>query len=125
MFYGILIFIHLMVCVGLIAIVLLQAGRGGGLAESFSGAESIFGTKTNTFLTRATMFFAVVFLATCLTLAFLSKQRSRSIMAGQKIITTETQKKEETQKQETTETQKATPKTPADTQPTQTQEPSK
>lgn len=87
MFYGILIFIHIFVCIGLIAIVLLQAGRGGGLAESFSGAESIFGTKTNTFLTRATMLFAIVFLATCLSLAFLSKQRSRSIMAVQKIDT--------------------------------------
>lgn len=83
MFYGILIFIHIFVCVGLIAIVLLQSGRGGGLAESFSGAESIFGTKTNAFLTRATMLFAIIFIATCLSLAFLSKQRSRSIMAGQ------------------------------------------
>lgn len=100
MFYGILIFIHIMVCVGLIAIVLLQAGRGGGLAESFSGAESIFGTKTNTFLTRATMLFAIVFLATCLTLAFLSKQRSRSIMAAQK-ISTETEKKEKKQEIDT------------------------
>ncbi|OGX51157.1 MAG: preprotein translocase subunit SecG [Omnitrophica WOR_2 bacterium RIFCSPLOWO2_12_FULL_46_30] len=98
MLYGILIFIHIFICVGLIAIVLLQAGRGGGLAESFSGAESIFGTKTNAFLTRATMLFAIVFLATCLSLAFLSRQRSRSIMAAQKIITGETQKKEETEK---------------------------
>lgn len=101
MFYGILIFIHLMFCVGLIAIVLLQSGRGGGLAESFSGAESIFGTKTNAFLTRATMFLAIVFIITCLTLAFISKQRSRSIMAAQKIITAETRKKEETQKTDT------------------------
>ena len=102
MFYGILTFIHIFVCIGLIAIVLLQAGRGGGLAESFSGAESIFGTKTNTFLTRATMLFAIIFLVTCLSLAFLSKQRSRSIMAVQKIITAETQKKEEAQKTDTT-----------------------
>lgn len=92
MFYGILIFSHIFVCIGLIIIVLVQAGRGGGLAESFSSAESIFGTKTNIFLTRATMLFAIIFLTTCLTLAFLSKQRSRSIMAGQKTDAQTTQK---------------------------------
>lgn len=122
MLYGILIFIHIFVCIGLIAIVLLQAGRGGGLAESFSGAESIFGTKTNAFLTRATMLFAIVFISTCLTLAFLSKQRSRSIMTAQKIITTETQKKEKEQKKDTTAPADIPEK---DTQTTQKAQPAK
>ena len=87
MLYGTLIVIHLIACLGLIVIVLLQSGRGGGLSESFSSAESIFGTKTNTFLTRTTMIFAILFLITCLTLAFLSKQSSKSIMPGQKVDT--------------------------------------
>ncbi len=82
MLYGILIAVHIVVCVFLIIIVLIQAGRGGGLSESFSGAESIFGTKTNNMLTRATSFFAVLFFATCLSLAILSKQRSNSIIRG-------------------------------------------
>lgn len=85
MFYGSLIFIHVIVCIGLIGIVLIQAGRGGGLSESFSGAESIFGTKTNALLTRATSIFAVIFFITCLSLAFLSKQRSKSLLEGKKI----------------------------------------
>ena len=85
MFYGILIFIHIVVSIGLIGIVLIQAGRGGGLSESFSGAESIFGTKTNALLTRATSIFAVIFFITCLSLAFLSKQRSKSLLEGKKI----------------------------------------
>lgn len=80
MVYAILIAVHIIVCVFLILVVLIQAGRGGGLAESFSGAESIFGTKTNTLLTRATTFFAVSFFITCLSLAILSRQRSTSLI---------------------------------------------
>lgn len=82
MLYGILIAIHIIVCIFLIIIVLIQAGRGGGLAESFTGAESIFGTKTNAVLTRATTFFAVFFFITCLSLAILAKQRSSSLIKG-------------------------------------------
>jgi preprotein translocase subunit SecG len=82
MLYGILITIHIIVCIFLITIVLIQAGRGGGLAESFTGAESIFGTKTNAVLTRATTFFAVFFFITCLSLAILAKQRSSSLIRG-------------------------------------------
>lgn len=82
MLYGILITIHIIVCIFLITIVLIQAGRGGGLAESFTGAESIFGTKTNAVLTRATTFFAVFFFITCLSLAVLAKQRSSSLIKG-------------------------------------------
>lgn len=85
MFYGILIFIHVIICVCLIAIVLIQAGRGGGLAENFSGAESIFGTKTNSLLTRATTVFAVMFFITCLSLAFISRQRSMSLINSKNI----------------------------------------
>ena len=124
MLYGTLIVIHLIACLGLIVIVLLQSGRGGGLSESFSSAESIFGTKTNTFLTRTTMIFAILFLITCLTLAFLSKQSSKSIMPGQKVDTKahpdtavkdipekqspdQTEQKQNTDKQTTQETQPA------------------
>ena len=85
MLYGIIIFFHIIVCVGLILVVLVQAGRGGGLAESFSGAESVFGTKTNAFLTRATTVFAVAFFITCLSLTFVSKQRFQSLLEGKNI----------------------------------------
>ncbi len=85
MLYGILIFFHVIVCVGLILVVLVQAGRGGGLSQSFSGAESIFGTKTNSFLTRSTTVFAVAFFITCLSLTFVSKQRSKSLLEGKNI----------------------------------------
>lgn len=75
------IILHVLVSLALIAIILLQAGRGG-LSESFGGAptQSLFGTQTATFLTRTTTVCAVLFFCTCLTLAVLSGQRSRSLM---------------------------------------------
>jgi preprotein translocase subunit SecG len=75
-----IIIIHVISCFLLIAIVLIQQGRGGGLVEIFSGVESMFGPKTNTFLTRATAVLSVMFFITCLSLAFLSSRQSRSLM---------------------------------------------
>lgn len=79
MFIFILV-IHVIASLLLIAIILLQSGRGGGLTESFLGAESIFGTKTNSFMVRTTSVLAVIFLFTCVSLAIVSTQRSRSLI---------------------------------------------
>jgi len=80
--YGLVVFIHIIVCFVLIAVILLQAGRGGGLAEPFGGSatKTIFGTKAATFLTRATSVAAVVFIFTCLTLGVLNTRKSRSLI---------------------------------------------
>lgn len=77
---GFFIVIHAIACVGLIFFILIQSGKGGGLVESFSSAESIFGTKTNTLVTKITTTFAVTFFITCLVLAFFSVQQSKSIV---------------------------------------------
>lgn len=77
---GFIITIHALVCMLLIAIILIQRGRGGGLVESFSGVESMFGTKTTAFLTRLTTVLSILFFITCLTLAVLSARQSRSLM---------------------------------------------
>ena len=61
--------IHVTVCVVLIIIILIQRGRGGGFIESFAGLESMFGTKTSAFLSKATSVLAVLFFLSCLTLA--------------------------------------------------------
>lgn len=84
MILGIAIAVHVIACVGLIFFILIQQGKGGGLIESFSSAESIFGTKTNTFLTRTTTVLAITFFITCLLLAFLSVQQTKSVI-GQNI----------------------------------------
>lgn len=77
---ALLIAVHVVVCILLIGIILIQAGRGGGLVEGFSGVESMFGTKTSGFLTRTTTVLSVLFFVTCLSLAFFSAKQSRSLM---------------------------------------------
>jgi len=79
MFILILI-VHVIVCLGLITTVLIQRGRGGGLVESFAGVESMFGTKTSTFLTKATTTMSVLFFLTCIALAAMSVRQSKSLM---------------------------------------------
>lgn len=76
--------IHVTVCVVLIIIILIQRGRGGGFIESFAGLESMFGTKTSAFLSKATSVLAVLFFFTCLILAFLSLKESKSLMRSVK-----------------------------------------
>jgi preprotein translocase subunit SecG len=78
--FGLVIAIHVIACALLIFIVLVQQGRGGGLIDSMSSAENIFGTKTSTFLVKATSVLAVVFFFTCLSLAFLSIRKGKSLI---------------------------------------------
>ena len=78
--FAFIIAIHVIACVCLIFIVLVQQGKGGGLIDSMSSAESIFGTKTSSFLVKATTIASVVFFLTCLSLAFLSIQRNKSLL---------------------------------------------
>lgn len=94
MFYGLVLSIHLIACLVLILVILLQAGRGGGLADSFGGgaAQSLFGTRGTVYLTRATTVFAATFMVTSLTLAILSVQRGRSLMDSAVVKTEPSQK---------------------------------
>jgi preprotein translocase subunit SecG len=80
--YALLIVVHVIASIVLILVILLQAGRGGGLSEAFgmSSTQTFFGTSATKFLQRATSVCAVVFLLTCLSLAALSTQRSHSLM---------------------------------------------
>ena len=81
---GFVIFIHVVICLGVIFFVLIQSGRGGGLTEQLSSAESLFGAQTNVVLIRITSVLATIFFVTCLSLAFLSSKKNESIMARQK-----------------------------------------
>lgn len=77
---GLIIGIHVIACILLIGIILIQAGRGGGLVENLSSMESMFGTKTNALLTKSTTVLSIVFFITCLSLALLSARQSRSLL---------------------------------------------
>lgn len=82
MLYGLVIAIHIIVSLVLISVILLQAGRGGGLSESFGGSstQTIFGTKTSVFLMRATAVSAVIYILTCLVLGVMTSNRGRSLV---------------------------------------------
>ena len=79
---GFITFIHVIVCILLIAVVLMQSGRGGGLTEAFSSAENFFGAKTNEVLIKGTAILASIFIVTCLSLAYFSAKRDQSLMAN-------------------------------------------
>jgi len=78
--YVLLLMVHLLVCLGLIGVVLVQSGKGGGLAGgAFGGsAQTVFGGRGATdFITRATMVLGAAFFITSLTLALLSTGQGR------------------------------------------------
>ena len=81
----ILVVIHVLVCVALIMIVLLQTGKGADMGAAFGGGSSqtLFGsTGASTFLSKATTVAAIVFMLTSLTLAYVSGQKGgKSIMS--------------------------------------------
>lgn len=83
MLYGLIIALHVIVSLVLIAVILLQAGRGGGLSESFGGSQTqtILGTKTSVFLKRATSIAAVLYILVCLLLGVMTSHRGRSLVA--------------------------------------------
>ncbi len=99
------IIIHVVACFVLIGLVLIQRGRGSGLVESFQGVESMFGTKTNTFLTRTTTVLSILFFITCLSLAALSVRQSRSLLTNVKPV--QTQNPEASQQQKAQDVPKA------------------
>ena len=61
---------HVLICVLLVLAVLVQAGKGGGLASSFGGglsSSSVMGGRTAaTFLSKATSILAAAFMLSCL-----------------------------------------------------------
>jgi preprotein translocase subunit SecG len=79
--FTIIIVLHAIICILLIVIILVQRGHGGGLVENLSNLDSMFGTKTNSFLSRTTSVFATLFLLTCLSLALLSARQGKSLMS--------------------------------------------
>ena len=73
--FAIILVIHVITCMSLILVVLLQRGKGTGLGGVFggTGGQSVFGSRgAATFLTKATSYLAVVFMLTSLSLALLS-----------------------------------------------------
>ena len=78
----VIIVIHVLVCIALILIVLLQAGKGAEMGAAFGGAsQTIFGSAgAMGFLSKLTTVAAVIFMITSLLLTFSSTRRGSTIM---------------------------------------------
>ena len=73
-----LIILHVIVCIALILIVLLQTGKGADMGAAFGGGSSqtLFGsTGASTFLSKATTAAAIIFMLTSLILAYMAGNR--------------------------------------------------
>jgi preprotein translocase subunit SecG len=73
-----IVLIHVVVCIALILVVLLQAGKGADMGAAFGGGSSqtLFGsTGASSFLSKVTTGAAIIFMLTSLTLAYVSGRR--------------------------------------------------
>ena len=71
--------IHTLIALAIIALVLLQRGKGADAGAAFGAGASgtVFGARgSGSFFSRATAVLAAAFFATSLTLAYLSSQRT-------------------------------------------------
>jgi preprotein translocase subunit SecG len=78
--FTLIVIIHIICCLFLISVVLLQQGKGADMGAVFGGSSStIFGSGgAGNFLTRLTTGAAVVFMLTSLTLTYASARRLSS-----------------------------------------------
>lgn len=77
--YYFVIFLHVVACLFLIAVVLLQQGKGQDLASAFGGGgtQTAFGPRGSaTVLSRATTILAGLFMVTSLALTIIRPSRS-------------------------------------------------
>ncbi|AZZ44317.1 preprotein translocase subunit SecG [Pseudomonadaceae bacterium SI-3] len=82
MLQTVVIVVHLLVAIGVVALVLLQQGKGADAGASFgSGASAtVFGSQgSSTFLSRFTAILACVFFATSLGLAFFATRQADQV----------------------------------------------
>ena len=84
--YALLLALHLIVCLCLVAVILVQSGKGGGLAGgAFGGAtQTVFGGRGAVdFITRATIVLGVLFFMTSLSLALIT---TRGNVGGRSVV---------------------------------------
>lgn len=76
-----LVVVHVIACLFLMLVVLVQPGKSGGLgALTGAGAQQVFGGRgAGNFLTRTTWATAAIFFSTSITLAYLSSSKDESL----------------------------------------------
>ncbi|HCC69094.1 MAG TPA: preprotein translocase subunit SecG [Nitrospiraceae bacterium] len=82
-----IVVIHLMVCVFLVFIILIQSTKGAQIGAAFGGSsQTLFGSRgAATFLNKLTTAVAIVFMLTSLSLAVLSPKRDSIVLQKQPV----------------------------------------
>lgn len=112
--FTLLLMIHILICVALIIVVLLQSSKGEGLAGAFGGGGitgAVFGGRgAASFLSKATSVLAIVYMVSCLGLSFLtSTQRASTETTEVKSAVTEAVQKEAAAQQQQQAAQQQAP----------------
>ena len=76
--------IHVLACLILILVVLLQAGKGANMGAAFGGSsQTVFGSSgAGTFLGKMTAAIAIIFMLTSLTLTYTVSRKGSSLFEG-------------------------------------------
>jgi len=75
-----MVILFILTCFLMIVVILLQAGKGRGLAGTFGGigSSAVFGGRgAATFLSKTTAILAVVYMLLCLVIGYFYKQESQ------------------------------------------------
>ncbi len=104
MFTTLVIVVHVLVCISLVVIVLLQSGKGAEMGAAFGGAsQTLFGgSGGSSFMSKLTTGAAVVFMITCILLSIATRHGARegsSLMNNVKAPVTQQQTKAPAQPQ--------------------------
>lgn len=80
--YTLMLMIHIIVCIFLIFIVLMQSSKGAELGAAFGGSsQTLFGSRgAATFLSKLTTVAAIIFMLTSLTLAVFSVRQESIVL---------------------------------------------
>ncbi len=76
--------IHILACITLILIVLLQAGKGANMGAAFGGSsQTVFGSSgAGTFLGKMTAAVAIIFMLTSITLTYTGSRKTSALIDG-------------------------------------------
>ena len=76
--------VHVVACIVLILVVLLQAGKGANMGAVFGGSsQTVFGSSgPGSFLSKMTTAVAVIFMLTSLSLSYMVSRKGSSLMEG-------------------------------------------
>lgn len=87
MLISLLQIVHVLVAVVLICLILIQSGKGQGLAGAFGSfaggtAQNLFGARTTDVLTKVTAYVALAFFVSSFFLAYMQLGKGKSVVSG-------------------------------------------